>query len=549
MEEIRKDKLSRSAGKNFNFKQEKVLYIILLIFFLLVSGFTFFSKRWTYIMAMDDAYYYFSIARNLASGKGITYTDEWTNGFQPLWLFLITPFFYIFHSPLLPVRFSIFLSGIFFVSSSIWVFKISFFFKRDIRLAFFSSFLWLSNPFVALLAMNGMETGLYLFCLGMLLYYYFKLIKLNPERTIINYMTFGLLSGIAFLSRIDSSIAISLLWIGAVVVELKETSNIKKSFYKLMMGLIVLLILVIPFVGYNIWVWANPMPVSGLAIKEDICRSVDLSLRFFWTIPSLLQLSLFYPLSYFNLIFRPPYNFHIGSLSIGIKGIIFIQEVFLILGVCFWLVICFKNKRIKMAFSGTYFTIFFVLSILYILSYVVFPVAHWFMPRYLLPVHLFLILYVAILWYEALNKNKYLYKGFCYLVLIFCCLIVPVTINNSVDDYQSYRISNISWVKRNISKKDAVASFQSGVYHYYLSLAGYKVYNLDGKVSPEVYRALDEHRLDEFLKRKKIVYLIDWKSFISCLIKEYNLKEKEDYDIIGKLKDDLVVRLKFAEKK
>ena len=46
----------------------------------------------------DDAFYYFQIARNLAEGKfstsdgGITRT----NGYHPIWLFLITPFYWVF---------------------------------------------------------------------------------------------------------------------------------------------------------------------------------------------------------------------------------------------------------------------------------------------------------------------------------------------------------------------------------------------------------------------------------------------------------------------
>ena len=46
----------------------------------------------------DDAFYYFEIARNLAEGKFSTFDGgiTRTNGYHPLWLFLITPFYWIF---------------------------------------------------------------------------------------------------------------------------------------------------------------------------------------------------------------------------------------------------------------------------------------------------------------------------------------------------------------------------------------------------------------------------------------------------------------------
>ena len=46
----------------------------------------------------DDAYYYFNIARNLAEGHFSTFDGgiSQTNGYHPLWMVLITPFYWIF---------------------------------------------------------------------------------------------------------------------------------------------------------------------------------------------------------------------------------------------------------------------------------------------------------------------------------------------------------------------------------------------------------------------------------------------------------------------
>ena len=46
----------------------------------------------------DDAFYYYEIAKNLAEGKFSTFDGgiTRTNGYHPLWLLLITPFYWIF---------------------------------------------------------------------------------------------------------------------------------------------------------------------------------------------------------------------------------------------------------------------------------------------------------------------------------------------------------------------------------------------------------------------------------------------------------------------
>ncbi len=46
----------------------------------------------------DDSFYYFQIARNMAEGKFSTFDGgiTRTNGYHPIWLFLITPFYWVF---------------------------------------------------------------------------------------------------------------------------------------------------------------------------------------------------------------------------------------------------------------------------------------------------------------------------------------------------------------------------------------------------------------------------------------------------------------------
>lgn len=52
----------------------------------------------------DDCFYTLHIARSIARGLGPMYGQHASNGFQPLFGFLMVPSFWIFHDPLSPVR-------------------------------------------------------------------------------------------------------------------------------------------------------------------------------------------------------------------------------------------------------------------------------------------------------------------------------------------------------------------------------------------------------------------------------------------------------------
>ena len=66
------------------------------------------------ITIQDDSYLAFTIARNIAKGLGPLYGTDFTNGFQPLYVFLVAPFYALFpNNPILPVHFALIVSVIF----------------------------------------------------------------------------------------------------------------------------------------------------------------------------------------------------------------------------------------------------------------------------------------------------------------------------------------------------------------------------------------------------------------------------------------------------
>jgi hypothetical protein len=83
-------------------------------------------EKYFFYLISDDAYYYFSVARNLVtremlSADGITLT----NGFHPLWLFVITPIYFLFGNshPWLSIHLAIALAAFFDIAAAFLIYK------------------------------------------------------------------------------------------------------------------------------------------------------------------------------------------------------------------------------------------------------------------------------------------------------------------------------------------------------------------------------------------------------------------------------------------
>ena len=128
----------------------------------------------------DDSYYYFQIARNLAEGKFSTFDGgiTRTNGYHPVWMLLLTPFYYIFDPE--TALFGIKAFEIMLVAGGVALIVLA---ARLAHLPWFLLFAALPmlyrTPYQALIA--GMEAAIALFVLG-LLFLVLILFARNPVR-------------------------------------------------------------------------------------------------------------------------------------------------------------------------------------------------------------------------------------------------------------------------------------------------------------------------------------------------------------------------------
>lgn len=159
----------------------------------------------------DDGFYYFKIARNIVAGAGSTFDGvEITNGYHPLWMVIILPFFALF-SDEVAMRLSLALCGVLFVGSAaiLWVIAYRWGLSRIARM--FGTAFFLFNPFLVFEMMNGLETALTTF----LLLATFMVLDAKGT-TVRGAAIVGLMMGLAVLARLDFAIyAVGfLVWYG-----------------------------------------------------------------------------------------------------------------------------------------------------------------------------------------------------------------------------------------------------------------------------------------------------------------------------------------------
>lgn len=170
----------------------------------------------------DDAYYYFTIARNLAAGAGPTFDGlSPTNGFHPLYQFLLVPVFglarAIGQDPWLPIRGALSLCALFDVFTALLLAAIL---RRTGHATggTIAAWLWSLSPTSVLLTLRGMEGAVSAFSVALVLF----LLVANGSPWDRGWRAFrlGLGIGLAFLARTDNGPLLGMSVLGFLAFDL-----------------------------------------------------------------------------------------------------------------------------------------------------------------------------------------------------------------------------------------------------------------------------------------------------------------------------------------
>jgi hypothetical protein len=152
----------------------------------------------------DDTFYCLHIARSIARGDGTLYGLAATNGFQPLYVFLVAPFHWIWPSdPVPPVHASLLLLAAV-DALTLWaIVRWCRTIATQALVPWIVAVAWLTDAYAARTSLNGMESMVAVLC-GVLALTSLDRTLRSGEARPADAARFGALVGLAGLARIDA---------------------------------------------------------------------------------------------------------------------------------------------------------------------------------------------------------------------------------------------------------------------------------------------------------------------------------------------------------
>jgi hypothetical protein len=223
----------------------------------------------------DDAYYYFSVARNIVEGFGITFDRiNATNGFHPLWMLVLLPVAKVAGpDPDTTLR-AIFCIVALITGAGCWAAYKAISSYASRTAAVFGTGLLLVPVFLNSF-LNGLETGLLLLLLFGAVYAIVRYDLLSIRATPRQNAALGALLALIVLCRLD---AIFIVWaiIGMFLVTWLTRTDESISFASVLLTMtrvsLIPLVAMSAYLLWNVTVFGHPSPISG-ALKSTFPTS------------------------------------------------------------------------------------------------------------------------------------------------------------------------------------------------------------------------------------------------------------------------------------
>lgn len=452
----------------------------------------------------DDAYLSLTIARNIARGLGPLYGLEHTNGFQPLYVFLMVPFFWLFPTDYFaPIRASFFLLIAFDTAALYVLYRLVQKLSATAYPPRIVAAAWIVSPYVIGTTLNGLETMMAVFFMLASLSFFHAMIETNSgSSTTGRHIVLGILLGLAILARIDNGF-LALSVVAAMLWGHRKRNGLVRSLLLITLGSA---IIVIPWLLYSYTYTGLIYPISGKAVRFNSLWDVQHQ-------PTLFNLYL-------------PMMRRAAGVLVRKNGM-----HLLVLAIIAFFVVRKEGVR---AFIARFHTITPVLLFVLLLvgAYTCYIFTSWFYERYLFPIGVvvFLVMGIALdrffLHYSS-HRTGVRWAGILVVVLVVLNIMQP-TFRDLITstDTQTRGYMNLGlWARREFPEGTILGAQQSGAIGYFAD--NLRVINLDGVVNASCYRSLVERRNMDYIKAMRIQYIVGWKVDFS-FIKGHSTRYAED---------------------
>ena len=480
---------------------------------------------------IDDAFYSFSIARNLAAGSGPTADGiHETSGFQPLYTSLLVPFYLLFpRDPILPIHMALTLLALCGSLTGWFLYRV----VRRVasrRAAVFALALWTFSPYFLTHGENGLETGLFGLALAATLDYH-----LAKGRTLVSTRDsarLGLLLGLTILSRVDG-----LLFATAVAYDLMRRPRAPgERLRHLVVASSVALATVSPYLLFLALRFGAILPASGSATRFlSLCYGT----RFTFGARSVIY---FPPGSV-------PWTYYLGSLRKAIQALcseplLFPLSPFLcvaslagfftprtLLRVLGGGALLFANllalKRPAGAGEDAWKSLVRVGAVsasLWIPAYAFGILGQWWFGRYFFPLFLFMTLFSGpaldrlgggLAVFRRLGPARFFAVALSLHLFLFALQTPEKLLRHKPYLNISEYLTAARLLDDVLPPGSRAGAFQSGTLSYFSRRT---VINLDGVVNPAAEKALRDGKVAPYIRQEGIEAVIDWPWILEALL-------------------------------
>ncbi len=464
------------------------------------------------LLIPDDAYLSLTISRNISKGLGPLYGSEFTNGFQPLYVFLMSPFYLLYPNDLYtPIHIALVILAIFDALTLYYLFNLLRLFTDSIMPALFLGFTWLLTATILKNGMNGLETTISLFFIVLAIFYYSKY-KIEKKENRWTLFKLGILCGLAMFARIDN--VFLLISFSIIVLVSHKTISIRNTIF-VISGAVAA---ISPWLLYLYFYNMSIVPVSGKAVRFMCLAQVN---------------------------HEPTWaNWYSTSLETACSVIYANNavQIIVMLILISAIIIFHKDLKGRRAESGLFNPLIplILMSVFMFAAYTLYIFTFWFYGRYFYPLTL-LFLAANMMLIVKLNQNMLNKKVYNLIIIVILAGVLTGNIykNNVVNIYLAHNDNNWVyanvglWCSQNFTNGTTIGSSQTGAIGYFAG--NLKVINLDGVVNESCFESLERKAYIDYIKKQKIQFIVGWPENIRFIkTQSANFKET-DLKLIGQL--------------
>jgi hypothetical protein len=437
----------------------------------------------------DDAFYGFSIAKNIAGGLGSTFDGVTrTNGFPPLPMLILIPIFASFRQSLAaPVQASLIVMSIFDLMTGYLIYRILMR-VSDWRGAIIGSAFWLLNPCFMLVTLTGCEAGFCVFFDALCLLLLIRFLSGDSPRAR-SLIALGIGAGLAILGRSD---AIFLVLAVAIALAADRRVPPRRRMATLAIFGCLTAVTISPWIVWNLVNFGMAGPVSGL-VKPF--RSHNLYLQKYGTYFSTALLKQIGSWSYISL--------HIIATSVGLGA-----GLFAVIAIAAVAQILSDAARKKCMLTNPMVTaLLFAAFMICFYSFYFWQTHPWYF-------HSTCMVFCLALGWAGSRWIGMLPRVLQKLWVPALVLLVAISAHrgkihwrNGLFPWQGDYVTTARQLRRRFGDERRFAAFNAGIYKYFSEVP---LLNVDASVNNEAYQAMRDRTLfNDYLKKREIHYLVD----------------------------------------